>query len=92
MSKLCRNGGASKERSEEPVKSPKGVATRRHFRTAWVGNKRAALILGVMAICVDFWAPYEIGRNYIETASHGTVSCRAERDERDFRRVLARRG
>ena len=33
--------------------------------------------------CVDFWAPYKIGRNYAKTAPHGAAPCGTERDKRD---------
>ena len=33
--------------------------------------------------CVDFWAPYKIGRIYVETAPYGVVLCALKRGGRD---------
>jgi len=53
-----------------------GVTERRYLRSKLV------------FVMDDFCAPYEIGQNYVETASHGAVPRRVGRGERYCRRML----
>jgi len=55
---------------------------------SFLGALLKVIVIRSSLQCVDFWVPYEIGRNYVETVSHGALRCKSGRGEHSCRRAL----